>query len=65
MTERKICEYTNRFCECGDGWIPLDPQPCCANCGHAELTKYADLCVEIDGRIPELSFYCKYWERKE
>ena len=55
--------------EPADGWTlwePLDPQPCCKNCEHADYNmRYGAICYEIDGRVPDDDFFCKYYEAKK
>jgi hypothetical protein len=69
MTERKICKEVDGKWEDGewipDNLVPLDPQPCCRTCKNANYGRDVEWCAEIGGRIPDLDFYCLYWELKE
>lgn len=79
MTERKMCENIGAMLVGGgvktpDVWNPIEPQPCCANCGHAHLKYFVDMdryvCYEIgnqygEAHCPSKQFYCVLWELRE
>jgi hypothetical protein len=62
-TERKICEkivrrgYNRPLVK----WLPLDPQPCCANCKHGDCTIQEFIAFDTDLN----KFYCSDWEVKK